>query len=152
MAGSINKVMLIGNVGQAPKIHEFPSGGKVANLSVATSERWKERTSGEMQERTEWHNVVVNQNGASKIIDNFIEPYVRKGSKVYVEGKVQTRKWTDQQGQDRYTTEIRVAGSGSSFELLDSKSITDGMKIDPSPKSSASDDPFADVLDDWGPN
>ena len=106
-----------------------------------------------MQERTEWHNVVINQNGTSKIIDNFIEPYVRKGSKVYVEGKVQTRKWTDQQGQDRYTTEIRVAGPSSSFELLDTKSITDGMKIDPAPQSNgSSDDPFADVLDDWGTN
>ena len=148
---AVNKVILVGNLGADPEMNSANNGTQVANLSLATSEQWTDK-SGERQERTEWHNVVVNQNGASKIIDNFIEPYVRKGSKVYVEGKVQTRKWTDQQGQDRYTTEIRVAGSGSSFELLDSKSITDGMKIDPSPKSSASDDPFADVLDDWGPN
>ncbi len=151
MAGSINKVMLIGNVGQDPKIHEFTGGGKVANLSVATSERWKDK-SGDQQERTEWHNVVINQNGQSSIIDRFVQPYVKKGSKVFVEGKIQTRKWTDNNGADRYTTEIKVAGPNTSLELLDSKNGRQNDVLgDPAPRA-LPDDPFADLGDDWGTN
>ena len=104
MAGSLNKVIVIGNLGADPEVRDLPSGQKVANLRVATSEQWTDRASGEKRERTEWHSVsVFNQNSAL-----YAQNYLRKGSKVYVEGQIQTRKWQDQSGQDRYTTEIVV--------------------------------------------
>lgn len=104
MAGGINKVILVGNLGAAPEIRNVPSGQKVANLRVATSEQWTDKSSGEKRERTEWHTVsVFNQNSV-----NFAENYLQKGSKVYIEGQLQTRKWQDQSGQERYSTEVVI--------------------------------------------
>jgi single-strand DNA-binding protein len=102
MAGSVNKVILIGNLGRDPEIRAMQSGGKVAQLSVATSESWRDRNSGERQERTEWHRVVIFDERLVEVV----EKYLKKGQKVYVEGQLQTRKWTDNSGQERYTTEV----------------------------------------------
>jgi single-strand DNA-binding protein len=115
MAGSLNKVMLIGNLGADPEVRSFQNGGKVCNLRIATSEQWKDRNTGERQERTEWHSVAVFQESAI----NFAEQYLRKGSKVFVEGQLQTRKWQDQQGNDRYTTEITVRPYNGQLTSLD---------------------------------
>ena len=115
MAGSLNKVMLIGNLGADPEVRSFQNGGRVCNLRIATSEQWKDK-SGERQERTEWHTVAVFQEPAI----NFAEQYLRKGSKVYVEGQLQTRKWQDQQGNDRYTTEIAIRPFSGQLTSLDS--------------------------------
>jgi single-strand DNA-binding protein len=117
MAGSMNRVTLIGNVGKDPEIKSFQNGGKVANLSIATSETWKDKTTGERKEKTEWHNVAVFQDGLTGIV----EQYVRKGSKIMIEGKLQTRKWQDQAGNDRYSTEIVLQGPGAVIILLDGK-------------------------------
>lgn len=114
MAGSLNKVMLIGNLGADPEVRSFQNGGRVCNLRIATSEQWKDK-SGERQERTEWHTVAVFQEPAI----NFAEQYLRKGSKVYVEGQLQTRKWQDQQGNDRYTTEIAIRPFSGQLTSLD---------------------------------
>lgn len=104
MAGSVNKVIVIGNLGADPEVRDLPSGQKVANLRVATSEQWTDRTSGEKRERTEWHTIsVFDQNAAQ-----YAQTYLRKGNKVYIEGRVETRKWQDQSGADRYSTEIIV--------------------------------------------
>lgn len=111
----VNKVILIGNVGKDPEIRYFPSGDAVTNLRLATSEVWKDKNTGEPQERTEWHQVVVRGKAAE-----FVKQYVHKGSKIYVEGKLQTRKWTTQDGQDRYTTEVVVDITGT-VQFLDSK-------------------------------
>ena len=111
---SLNKVMLIGNLGADPEIRSFQNGGKVANLRIATSERWKDKT-GEMQERTEWHTVAIFSDG----LVNVVERYLRKGSKVFVEGKLQTRKWQDQSGNDRYSTEVVLQGFGGTLTMLD---------------------------------
>ncbi len=102
MAGSINKVILVGNLGADPEIRHTQDGRPIANLSIATSETWRDRNSGERREKTEWHRVVIFSEGLCKVV----EQYLRKGSKVYLEGQLQTRKWQDQSGQDRYTTEI----------------------------------------------
>lgn len=118
MAGSVNKVILIGNLGADPEVRSLPSGGKVVNLSVATSERWKDRNTGEQRERTEWHRVVIFSEGLARVA----EQYLRKGSKVYVEGQLQTRKWQDQSGQDRYSTDVVVAGLGGVLTMLDGRS------------------------------
>ena len=107
MAGSVNKVILIGNLGRDPEVRSFQNGGKVCNLRIATSETWRDRNTGERKERTEWHSVAIFQEGLVKVA----EQYLRKGSKVYIEGQLQTRKWQDQSGQDRYTTEI-IADEG----------------------------------------
>ena len=115
MAGSLNKVMLIGNLGADPEVRSFQNGGKVCNLRIATSETWKDK-SGERQERTEWHTVAVFQEPAI----NFAEQYLRKGAKVYVEGQLQTRKWQDQQGNDRYSTEIAIRPFNGQLTSLDS--------------------------------
>jgi single-strand DNA-binding protein len=114
MAGSLNKVMIIGNLGADPEVRSFQNGGRVCNLRIATSEQWKDK-SGERQERTEWHTVAVFQEPAI----NFAEQYLRKGSKVYVEGQLQTRKWQDQQGNDRYTTEIAIRPFSGQLTSLD---------------------------------
>ncbi len=106
MAGSLNKVMLVGNLGADPEIRSFQNGGKVANLRIATSETWKDRNTGERQERTEWHTVAIFSEGLVGVVERFL----RKGSKVYLEGKLQTRKWQDQSGQDRYSTEVVLQG------------------------------------------
>ena len=115
MAGSLNKVMLIGNLGADPEIRSFQNGGKVANLRIATSEQWKDRNSGERQERTEWHTVAIFSEGLVGVV----ERYLRKGSKVYIEGSLQTRKWQDQSGNDRYSTEVVIRGFGGTLLMLD---------------------------------
>lgn len=114
MAGSLNKVQLLGNLGQDPEIRSFPNGGRVANLSIATSETWKDKNTGEKKERTEWHRVAVFVDGLIGIV----EQYLRKGSKVYLEGQLETRKWQDQSGQDRYTTEIVLRPYAGQLILL----------------------------------
>jgi single-strand DNA-binding protein len=117
MAGSVNKVILVGNLGRDPEVRNTQSGAKVVNLRIATSETWKDRQTGERQERTEWHNVAIfNENLA-----DIAEKYLRKGSKVYVEGSLQTRKWTDQQGQERYTTEVVLSRFRGELTLLDGR-------------------------------
>lgn len=117
MAGAVNKVILVGNVGKEPEIRALNNGNKVANFSVATSESWTDKRSGERKEKTEWHNVVVFNEGTVK----FIEEYVSKGDKLYVEGQLQTRKWQDQSGNDRYSTEIVVQAFNGSVQLLSQK-------------------------------
>jgi len=118
MAGSVNKVILIGNLGADPEVRTFQNGGKVCNLRIATSETWKDKNTGERKERTEWHSVAVFSEGLVRVC----EQYLRKGSKVYVEGKLQTRKWQDQSGNDRYSTEIVLQGFGSTLTMLDGRS------------------------------
>ena len=115
MAGSLNKVMLIGNLGADPEVRSFQNGGRVCNLRIATSEQWKDKD-GQRQERTEWHTVAVFQEPAIK----FAEQYLRKGAKVFVEGQLQTRKWQDQQGNDRYSTEITIRPFNGQLTSLDS--------------------------------
>ena len=114
---SVNKVILIGNLGADPEMRNLPNGGGVVNLSVATSESWRDKNSGERKERTEWHRVVVFSEGLRKVA----ETYLRKGSKVYIEGQLQTRKWQDQSGQDKYLTEIVLQGFNSTLFMLDGK-------------------------------
>lgn len=114
---SVNKVIIIGNLGADPEIKTFNNGGKIANISVATSEKWTDRTTGEKREQTEWHRIIFNDRLA-----DIVEQYLRKGSKVYIEGSLRTRKWQDQTGQDRYTTEIRA----QNMQMLDSRSNQDG--------------------------
>jgi single-strand DNA-binding protein len=115
MAGSVNKVILVGNLGRDPESRTFQNGGKVVELRIATSEQWKDRNSGERKERTEWHTVKVFNEGLA----NVAERYLRKGSKVYIEGALQTRKWQDQDGKDRYSTEIVLQGFNSVLTMLD---------------------------------
>ncbi len=115
MAGSVNKVILVGNLGADPEIKSFQNGGRIANLRIATSESWKDRATGEKKERTEWHSVVINSDGLVGVVERFL----RKGSKVYIEGQLRTRKWQDQSGNDRYTTEISVGGMGGVLTMLD---------------------------------
>lgn len=117
MAGSVNKVILIGNLGADPEVRSFQNGGKVCSIRIATSESWKDRTSGERKERTEWHNVSIFSEG----LVNVAERYLRKGSKVYIEGQLRTRKWQDQQGQDRYTTEVVLQGFDAKLVMLDGR-------------------------------
>ncbi|MDM9621611.1 single-stranded DNA-binding protein [Rhizobium sp. S96] len=117
MAGSVNKVILIGNVGADPEIRRTQDGRPIANLRIATSETWRDRNSGERREKTEWHNVVVFNEGLCKVV----EQYVKKGAKLYIEGALQTRKWQDQQGQDRYSTEVVLQGFGSTLTMLDGR-------------------------------
>lgn len=112
----INKVILIGNVGSDPEIRSMQSGDKVANLSLATSERWTDKQTGDKREKTEWHRVVV-----FGPLVNVVENYVKKGSKLWIEGKLQTRKWTDQSGQDKWTTEVVLQGYNANLTMLDSK-------------------------------
>jgi len=115
MAGSLNKAMLIGNLGADPEIRSFQNGGKVANLRIATSETWKDRQTGERKEKTEWHTVAIFSEGLVGVV----ERYLKKGSKVFIEGKLQTRKWQDAQGHDRYSTEIVIQGLGGTLTMLD---------------------------------
>lgn len=116
MAGSVNKVILIGNLGRDPETRTFQDGGKLCNLRIATSENWKDRNTGERREQTEWHSVVLRGDGLVGVA----ERYLRKGSKVYIEGQLRTRKWQDQNGQDRYSTEV-VVGFGGSMVMLDGR-------------------------------
>ncbi len=114
MAGSVNKVILIGNLGRDPEVRSFQNGGKVVNLRIATSETWRDRNSGERKERTEWHSVAIFNEALAKIA----EQYLRKGSTVYIEGALETRKWQDQSGQDRYTTEVVLRPYNGNLTLL----------------------------------
>ena len=115
MAGSVNKVILVGNLGRDPESRSFQNGGKVVNLRIATSESWKDRNSGEKKEKTEWHSVAIFNEGLANVAERFL----RKGSKVYIEGQLQTRKWQDQNGQDKYSTEIVLQGFNSVLTMLD---------------------------------
>ncbi|ABQ68557.1 single-strand binding protein [Rhizorhabdus wittichii RW1] len=115
MAGSVNKVIIVGHLGRDPESRSFQNGGKVVGLRVATSEQWKDRSTGERRDRTEWHQVAIHNEGLATIA----ESYLRKGSKVYLEGQLRTRKWTDQQGVERYTTEIVLQGYQAQLVLLD---------------------------------
>ena len=117
MAGSLNKVMLIGNLGADPEIRSFQNGGRVANLRIATSENWKDRNTGERREKTEWHTVAIFSEGLVGVV----ERYVKKGSKVYIEGQLETRKWQDQSGQDRYSTEVVLRPYKSELTMLDGR-------------------------------
>ena len=117
MAGSVNKVILIGNLGRDPEVRSFQNGGKVCNLRIATSETWKDRNTGERREKTEWHSVAIFQEGLVRVA----EQYLRKGSKVYIEGQLQTRKWQDQNGQDRYSTEVVLQSYGGTLTMLDGR-------------------------------
>jgi len=118
MAGSVNKVILIGNLGADPEIRRTQDGRPIANLRIATSDSWRDKNTGERREKTEWHRVVVFNEGLCKVI----EQYVKKGSKVYIEGALQTRKWTDQSGVEKYSTEIVLQGFNSTLTMLDSRS------------------------------
>ena len=117
MAGSVNKVILVGNLGRDPEVRSFQNGGKVCNLRIATSENWKDRNTGERRERTEWHSVAIFSEPLARIA----EQYLKKGSKVYIEGQLETRKWQDQSGQDRYTTEIVLRPYRGELTLLDGR-------------------------------
>lgn len=122
MAASVNKVTIVGNLGRDPEVRSFQNGGKVVNFSVATSETWNDKQSGERKEKTEWHNVVVRADHATK----YAEQYLKKGSKVYVEGKLETRKWTDQQGVEKYTTEVIIGPFNGVLLGLDGRQDGEG--------------------------
>ncbi len=122
MAGSINKVILVGNLGNEPEIRQTQNGKEIAHFSVATSENWKDKDTGERREKTEWHRVVVFNDGLVRVVKN----YLHKGSKIYLEGALQTRKWQDNTGQDKYTTEIVLQGYGCNLTMLDSKAAAQG--------------------------
>jgi single-strand DNA-binding protein len=117
MAGSVNKVILVGNLGRDPEVRSFPNGGKVVNLRIATSETWRDKASGERKERTEWHSVAI----FSEPVGRIAEQYLRKGSKVYIEGQLETRKWQDQSGADRYSTEVVLRPYSGQLTLLDGR-------------------------------
>lgn len=117
MAGSLNKVMLIGNLGTDPEVRNFQNGGKVCNLRIATSENWKDKNTGERREKTEWHTVAIFNEGLVRIA----EQYLKKGSKVFIEGQLETRKWQDQSGQDRYSTEVVLRNYGGTMTMLDGR-------------------------------
>ena len=122
MAGSVNKVILVGNLGADPEIRRTQDGRPIANLSIATSESWRDRNTGERREKTEWHRVVVFNEGLCKVI----EQYVKKGSKVYLEGQLQTRKWQDNEGKDRWSTEVVLQGFNSNLTMLDGRGDNQG--------------------------
>ena len=124
MAGSVNKVILLGNLGRDPEVRNFPNGGKVANFSTATSENWKDRNTGERRERTEWHNVSITNEALVRVA----EQYLKKGSKVYVEGQLETRKWQDQAGNDRYTTEVVLRPYRGELTMLDSRNSSSDLQ------------------------
>lgn len=127
MAGSVNKVILIGNLGRDPEVRSFQNGGKVCNLRIATSETWKDRNSGERREKTAWHSVAIFQEGLVRIA----EQYIKKGSKVYIEGQLQTRKWQDQSGADRYSTEVVLQGFNGRLVMLDKLNGSGGSDSGP---------------------
>ena len=122
MAGSVNKVIIVGNLGRDPEVRTFQNGSKVCNLRIATSESWKDRSTGERKERTEWHSVAIMSEPVARIA----EQYLRKGSKVYIEGQLETRKWQDQSGQDRYSTEVVLRPYSGTLTLLDSAGGSSG--------------------------
>jgi len=121
VAGSVNKVILVGNLGRDPEVRSMQSGDKVVNLSVATSESWKDKSTGERKDKTEWHRVVVFNQGLVNVCEN----YLKKGSKIYIEGQLETRKWTDQNGQEKYSTEVVLRPYRGELTMLDSRSSGD---------------------------
>jgi single-strand DNA-binding protein len=127
MAGSVNKVTLVGNLGKDPEVRSLQSGMKIVNITVATSDSWNDKTSGERKEQTEWHRVVIMNDRLAEVA----EKYLRKGSKVYLEGKLQTRKWTDQSGQEKYTTEVMLGRFGAELVLLDRNPAAGGEAYEP---------------------
>src|SRR4051794_1435209 len=127
MAGSLNKATLVGNLGKDPEIRSFQSGGRVANLTIATSESWKDKASGERKERTEWHRVTIHTEGLIGVA----EKYLKKGSKVYIEGKLETRKWTDKEGYENYTTEIVLRPYAGQLLMLDARKDDTGNTDEP---------------------
>ncbi|WP_287409980.1 single-stranded DNA-binding protein [Oceanithermus sp.] len=137
---SVNKVILVGHLGRDPEVRSFQGGGRVCNLSVATSERWKDKQTGETRERTEWHRVAIYVDGLVRIA----EQYLRKGSKVYLEGRLETRKWQDQSGQDRYSTEVVLRPYRSELVLLDSR----GGAAPQQAQAVQATQPVADEIDD----
>lgn len=150
MAGSVNKVILVGNLGRDPEIRSTQDGREIANLAIATSESWKDRNTGERKEKTEWHRVVIFQEGLVGIAKN----YLKKGAKVYIEGQLQTRKWTDKDGQEKYSTEVVLQGFGSTLTMLDNKGSGDNSAnsynqsySQPASSSPASKAP-AELMDD----
>ncbi len=122
MAGSVNKVILVGNLGRDPEVRSTQDGREIANLSIATSESWKDRNTGERREKTEWHRVAIFNENLVKIVKN----YTKKGTKLYIEGQLQTRKWTDQSGQEKYSTEVVLQGYNGSLTILDGRSDGQG--------------------------
>jgi single-strand DNA-binding protein len=132
MAGSVNKVILIGNLGRDPEIRSTQSGNRIANLSIATSESWRDKSTGERKERTEWHRVVIFND---RLVD-IAEKYLKKGAKVYLEGALQTRKWTDNSGQERYTTEVVLQQYRGEITMLDSRNGGSGYGEAPSEEAS----------------
>ena len=149
MAGSVNKVILMGNLGKDPEIRNFPNGGRVCNFSVATSESWRDKNSGEKQERTQWHNISI----LSDPLVNIAERFLKKGSKVYLEGQLETRKWQDNSGSDRYSTEIVLRPYKGEITLIDNRTdsnVSDGSlsnnQMDEIQENSAS--PNVDDFDD----
>ncbi|WP_260480128.1 single-stranded DNA-binding protein [Bartonella quintana] len=132
MAGSLNKVILIGNLGADPEIRRLNSGDQVANLRIATSESWRDRNTNERKERTEWHNIVIFNENLVKVV----EQYLKKGSKIYIEGQLQTRKWQDQNGNDRYTTEIVLQKYRGELQMLDGRGVTGGEQMQGANQSS----------------
>lgn len=137
----VNKVILVGNLGKDPEVRSFPNGGRVANFTLATSESWKDKSTGERKERTEWHNVSVKNDGLADVAGK----YLRKGSKVYIEGQLQTRKWQDRDGNDRYTTEVVVAPFKGELQLLDRRqgdAAPEGPAPGPGPDDLDDDVPF----------
>ena len=134
MSGSVNKVILVGNLGADPEIRQTKDGKPIAQLSIATSEQWKDRSTGEKREKTEWHRVAIFSEGLCRVAEN----YLKKGSKVYIEGQLQTRKWTTQDGSERYMTECVLQGFNSTLTMLDGKQDGSGQDQPTSQKGSAS--------------
>ncbi len=135
MAGSVNKVILVGNLGRDPEVRHTQAGGLIVQLSVATSENWRDRASGERRERTEWHRVVIFNEKMAEVA----QKYLRKGAKVYLEGQLQTRKWTDQSGVEKYTTEVVLPRFGGTMTMLDGRSGGGGGGGDYGPSDDGSD-------------
>ena len=142
MSGSVNKVILLGNLGRDPEIRSMQSGKKMASFSIATSKRWKDRNTQEQKENTSWHNIVVFNEGLVDVI----EKYIKKGSKIYVEGELSTRKYQDKDGNDKYTTEVVLQGYNSTLTMLDSRN-SGSASIEEAPNSSSSDNKLEDTLD-----
>jgi len=139
---SVNKVILVGNLGKDPEVKSFANGGKIASFTLATTEKWNDKQSGEKKEKTEWHNVTLNGDGLVGVAERFL----KKGSKVYIEGKLQTRKWQDAQGNDRYTTEVVVSGFGGSMVMLD------GAKGDTGSRGGGNENPRQNTAEQGGWN
>ena len=143
MSASVNKVILLGNLGRDPEIRSMQSGKKMASFSIATSKRWKDRNTQEQKENTSWHNIVVFNEGLVDVI----EKYIKKGSKIYVEGELSTRKYQDKDGNDKYTTEVVLQGYNSTLTMLDSRNSGSASSIEEKPNSSSLDTKLEDTFD-----